>query len=462
MTIDFLLRSPGPNATAMATFTLDAMANGGVYDQLGGGFHRYAVDREWRVPHFEKMLYDNAQLARTYAHAWQVTGNTNYRRVAVETLEYLLREMQHAGGGFFSSQDADSEGREGAFFVWSWDDLVGIAGEGAARAFGATPDGNWEGTNVLGNTTGQPIDAGIRRALFERRKFREHPATDDKILAAWNGLTITAFAEAGRIFDDPRYVAAARRAGDFLLSSLRRGDGRLLRSWREGSAGTLGFADDYALAGGAMLTLYEATFDMTFFEAARSFADDLLRLFADGDDANGGFFQTGADAAQLVLRPKELLDNAVPSGNSAAAELLLRLAALTGHEPYERAAAGALEAVAGAMGRYPTGFGLALSALAMNLAPPREIAIIGNPGDPDTAALAAEVWNRFLPGRVLAVSSPDDAVIAASKGFALLDGRTEQDGQPTAYVCERFVCRLPVTTPADLAALLDAEPEAGV
>jgi uncharacterized protein YyaL (SSP411 family) len=363
--------------------------------------------------------------------------------------------MQHSQGGFFSSQDADSEGREGAFFVWSWDELVGVAGEDAARSYNASPQGNWEETNVLWTPREESVEPGARRTLFERRKSRVHPATDDKILAAWNGLAISAFAEAGRIFADPRYTRAAVRAADFVLSEMRGTDGRLLRSWRDGQPGRPGFADDYALMAGALLTLYEATFDMKYFDAARSFADDLIRLFADAD--KGGFFQTGTDAEALVIRPKELLDNAVPSGNSSGAEVLLRLAALTGDESYDRAAAGALETIAGAMGKYPTGFGLALSALATQVAPPREIAIIGTPGAPDTEALAAEVWKRFLPGRVLAVASPEQATGAAAGGFTLLEGRTMQEERATAYVCERFVCKVPVTGAAELGALLDAE-----
>jgi uncharacterized protein YyaL (SSP411 family) len=470
-TLDFLLRCHlrgYEGSLDMVTLTLDRMASGGMYDQLGGGFHRYSTDRVWLVPHFEKMLYDNAQLARTYLRAWQVTGRERYREVAVETLEYLLREMRHAEEGFFSAQDADSEGVEGRFSVWSHQEIVraaGEQGEAVAAYFGATPGGNWEGSNILwrprsaeevAGDAGVSVDTlmeSVRRArglLLEARGKRMRPATDDKVLASWNGLAIQAFAETGRALGEPRFVEAAQGAASFVLSALRRDDGRLLRAWRDGRTSGPGFADDYALMGAACLTLYETTFDLRWMREARSLGDKLIELFEDRE--GGGFFQTGSDGERLVLRPKELFDNAVPSGNSVAAEVLQRLALLTGEAPYGRAAVSALRPVRELMARAPTSLGNALGALDLYLSAAREVAVVGDPASDATKRLVEEVWRRFLPNAVLAVGAPDDKDAAAV--VPLLADREPVDGRPAAYVCERFVCQRPVTDPADLAAQL--------
>ncbi len=466
MTLEFMLRCHlrgYDGALEMLQTTLDRMAAGGIYDQIGGGFHRYSTDAMWHVPHFEKMLYDNAQLARTYTRAWQVSRDDRYRRVATETCEYLLREMRHPDGGFFSSQDADSEGVEGRFFVWSYDELVSLAGEDVAMVFGSAPRGNWEGTNVLWRP--HPVEAvaeelgrdreelahrveAARRRLFEIRESRVRPATDDKVLAAWNGLAVSALAEAGRAFGEPRYVAAAVGAADFVLTRLRDGSGRLLRSWRDGKPGRSGYADDYALMADACLTLYETTFDVRWFDEARTLADELLRLFWDRE--RGGFFQTGSDAERLVVRPKELFDNAVPSGNSAAADVLQRMALMTGEQEYEGAGLSALRLVREQMAEAPHGFGQALSALDLYVSPVPEVAVIGDPQSDDTRALVAEVTTkRFLPNHVLAVAAPDDA--RSREKVPLLRDRVADDGRAIAYVCERFVCRLPVGQPEELA-----------
>ena len=471
MTLELLLRMHlrgNPDALELVTHTLDRMAAGGMYDQVGGGFHRYSTDAGWHVPHFEKMLYDNALLARLYVRAWQVTGDERYRRVAVETCEYLLRELRQPGGGFSSSQDADSEGVEGRFFVWSWDELVGIAGEPVARALGAIPEGNWEGTNVLWQpvpTEDVASELGVdpaelaadvaraRIALYEVRERRIRPATDDKVLAAWNGMAISALAEVGRAAGSARFVDAAVGAATFVLSELRDRSGRLVRTWRDGRTGTPAFADDHALMAEACLTLYETTFDVRWFEQARALADELLERFH--DEERGGFFQTGEDAEALVVRPKELTDNAVPSGNSAAADVLLRLDHLTGDRRYERAAVGALRLVRDAMAGAPGGFGHALGALDLYLSSAKEVAVVGDPDTEATRALAAEVTSRrFLPNHVLAVASPDDRVSA--EAVALLRDRPQLEGRPTAYVCERFVCKLPVTSPDALVEQLTA------
>jgi hypothetical protein len=471
MTLEFALRMHlrgAPEALDVVTLTLDRMAGGGIFDQVGGGFHRYSTDERWHVPHFEKMLYDNALLVRLYVHAWQVTGRERYRDVAKRTCHYLLRELRDPLGGFWSSQDADSEGVEGRFFVWSWDELVEVGGRAVATAFGATPSGNWEGTNVLWRP--QPLeaiaaDAGLeaevlardlesaRAELFERRSRRVPPATDDKVLAAWNGMAIAALAEAGRTFGEPSFIEAAVRAAEFVLEHLRDGSGRLLRSWRDGRTGRPAFAEDHASLADACLVLYETTFELRWFERARALADDLIRLFL--DEERGGFFQTGIDAERLVVRPKELSDNAVPSGNSLAAEVLQRLAHLTGEVAYERAAIDALRLVRDAMAGAPSGFGHALGALDLYLSNAKEVAIVGDPAAPPTRALAAEVTTeRYLPNHVLAVAGPDDA--ASREAVALLRDRPQHGGETTAYVCEHFVCRLPVTRPDALASQLSS------
>ena len=469
MTLEFVLRCSlraWPDALEMLTITLDRMAEGGMHDQVGGGFARYATDAVWHVPHFEKMLYDNAQLARLYTHAWQVTRAEPYRVVATRTLDYLVREMQDPQGGFFSSQDADSEGVEGKFFVWSWDELVELVGPVVATAFGALPEGNWEATNVLWRPvslaglaaeegrTAKELEAEVEDAsavLFAAREKRVRPGTDDKILTAWNAMAVSALAEAGRAFEVPAYIEEAVRCAEFLLTHLRDERGRVLRSWRDGVAGTAGYVDDYALLADACLTLYETTFELQWFTTARELADEMLRLFR--DEENGGFFTTGSDAEALVIRPKDLYDNAVPSGNSVAADMLQRLAWLTGESGYEEAATSALKIVRDVLARAPSGFGYALCALDRYVGPGHEVAIVGDPSQTETRALVDEVTvKRFLPNVVLAVAPPQD--VAARDAVALLQDRPQRDGRATAYVCRRFVCQLPVTDPAELAAQL--------
>ena len=452
MTLEFLARRGARNnvdALEMLTTTLDRMASGGIHDQVGGGFHRYSTDARWHVPHFEKMLYDNAQLAQLYTRTWLLTRDDRSRRVATDTLEYLLREMRQPDGGFSSSQDADSEGVEGRFFTWSWEELVELVGEETAQTFGATPEGNWEGTNVLWLPGGRAADgddlAPARRSLFAAREGRTRPATDDKVLTAWNAMTIQALAEAGRAFDVPRFMAAAEACASFLVENLRSAEGRLLRSWRRGVGGRRGFCDDHALLASALLSLYATTGDARWFREARALVETLTDLFLDAD--RGGFFQTGSDDDPLVVRPKELYDNAVPSGNSAAADVLQRMALLTGRDELERAGVSAIRLVRDALGRAPTGFGQALCALDLYLGPSHEIAIVGDPDGTGTKALLAEVVReRFLPNIVVAVAPPG----AAPEGLALLEDRPQREGKPTAYVCQRFTCKLPVTEPDDL------------
>jgi uncharacterized protein YyaL (SSP411 family) len=494
MTLEFLFRCRArgwEGADEMLATTLDRMARGGIYDHVGGGFHRYSVDAQWHVPHFEKMLYDNAQLARLYAHAYRVTEDPEYYTVAGDTLGYLIREMRHPDGGFFSSQDADSEGEEGTFYVWSWDELLevvrevpiggwttyavsargnesirAIPPEVVARALGAVPEGNWEGANVLWrprSLADVAAEAGVteedlryrleyaRLSLRDRRASRVAPATDDKILAAWNGLAISALADAETVLRTGEFLAAAERAADFVLTRMLREDGRLLRSWRDGTAGGPGYLDDYALMAEACLALYEATFETRWFREALALTDEMLRLFR--DEENGGFFQTGSDAEALVVRPKDLYDNAVPSGNSAAAGVLLRLARFTGEAEYEEAGLSALRLVLDGMQRAPTGFGHALCALDFAVGPVKEVAVIGDPAREDTLELVRGVRARFRPNVVLAVAAPGDA--GASETIPLLRDRPQVEGRATAYVCERFACKLPVTDRAELVQQLD-------
>ena len=476
MVMEFLLRQAIRGATGameMVSITLDRMADGGMYDQLGGGFSRYSTDAAWHVPHFEKMLYDNAQLAQVYVRAWKVTNNQRYRTVASETLDYLLREMRDPQGGFWSSQDADSEGVEGKYYSWSWEELIALGGPDVAAVLGALPQGNWpeggRGANILWRPQGiAAVAAGAamrtddlaaqveasRATLRLERERRIHPLIDDKVLTAWNAMAIRALAEAGRAFGRADYIDAAIGCAEFVLAESRDASGRLLRSWRAGRAGAYGFADDHALMGSACLALYEVTFDPRWFHGALELANQLLASFSDG--ANGGFYQTGSDAVELVVRPKELSDGAVPSGNSAAAELLIRLAMFTGKDTMVRAAQDALGLVDEAMSRAPTGFGTALCALDLLRGPGTQIAIVGDPSDSRTRALVETASDRFLPNAVLAVASPSDH--ASMRDIALLKDRAQVDGVPTAFVCEHFACRLPVTTPEELAAQLSVRP----
>jgi len=449
MTQTFLLRRGlrgAPQALEMVTLTLDRMSEGGMYDQLGGGFARYATDEAWRVPHFEKMLYDNAQLLTLYTRAWRATGETRHAAVAQETADYLLREMRDPAGGFWSSQDADTDGVEGGFATWRWEELVRLVGPEAAAAFGATPGGNWEGTNILMRPAAPMPDE--RRILFDAREGRARPATDDKVLTAWNALAIGALAEAGRAFGRDDCVAAASACGAFLLEHAHDASGRLLRSWRRGEAGGPAFADDHALALDAFLTLYETTFELRWFEAALRTADALVALFSDTE--RGGFFQTGDDVPALLVRPKDLYDNATPGGNSAAADALLRLGAFTGDARHTGPAVDALRLVRDVVASAPSAFALALSAIDRYVEPVRQVAVVGDPAAPLTRALVAEVERLPLrSGVALAVTAPDDA--ASFVLVPLLAGRTALDGAPTAYVCEGFVCRMPVTDPEELA-----------
>jgi hypothetical protein len=450
--IEFLLAA---GERDMSVATLRAMAQGGIYDQVGGGFARYAVDGTWTVPHFEKMLYDNALLARAYLHGWQVSGDQRFKRVCCETLDWALREMRGPEGGFCSALDADSEGVEGKYYVWTLSELREVLGDELARPaiefFGATAEGNFEhSTNVLEGRGPVPerLDE-IRQALADVRDRRIRPGLDDKRLTAWNALMIAALADAGAVLERPDYVSSARDCARFLLDQLRDADGRLLRTWKDGRAKLDAYLEDHAFLLQALLALYEATFEPEWYAAAVDLGDNLLDRFADSE--HGGFFTTASDQAHLLVRRKDLEDSPIPSGNSAAALGLLRLSRLSGEGRHERAARGVLRISGPVALRFPVGFGHLLQALAFDRGPVREVAIVGEAAD-GAGPLARAVRTRFRPFTVLAGGPPEPDGRAPI--VPLLAGRRLMGDRPAAYVCERFTCQAPVTEPEQLRALL--------
>ena len=468
MTIELLLRLHSLRgdtmALHMAEHTLTMMARGGMYDQIGGGFARYSTDDRWLVPHFEKMLYDNALLARVYLHAWQVTGKPLYRRVVEETLDFVIREMRHEAGGFYSSYDADSEGIEGKFYVWSAAEIRAALGPDAdlfMAYYDVSDAGNWEDTNIL-NVPRKPADvaeslgldvaameqrlAAARQTLYDIRARRVWPGLDDKVLTAWNGLMLAAFAEAGRVLGRSDYTAIATQNAEFLHASMRRENGRLLRSWQANAGARYnGYLEDYACLADGLLALYRATFEPRWFVWARDLADQMLAHFQDED---GGFYDTSDDHEALLHRPKDVQDNATPSGNSMAAHVLLALSLYTGEGAYWEAAEPVIGSLVEPMARYPGAFAHWLCAAAFVLSEPQEIAIVGDPAAADTKALLAVVDRRFRSNIIVAAGKGDETV-------PLLANRPQTDGRATAYVCRRFVCRQPVNTPEALAEQLD-------
>ena len=475
MTIEFLLRrhlaTGDDRPLAVARRSLDAMADGGLRDQLGGGFHRYSTDAHWLVPHFEQMLYDNAQLARVYTHAWALTGDARYRAVATGTLDYMRRELTTEDGAFAASQDADTDGIEGLTFTWRAAEIRQVLGDEAElfeAAYGVTDEGNWEGVTILSRVAGDAAlaerfgasEAGVagrlaaaRGRLLERRGGRPQPARDGKALAAWNGLAIAAFADAAVAFQASDaalaagYRETAQRAASAIVDGLLGPDGALGRSWKDGRASGQGVLEDYTHLADGLLALYEATFDERWFTIARALMDRVLERFA---DPAGGFFDTADDHERLVTRPKDVQDNAVPSGNAMAALVLLRLAAWTGEGRYRSAAEQAMRTVVRYVDRYPTGFAQWLSAMDLSLAAALEVAIVGRLGSSDADALLGEVRRGYRPNQVVALASDP-----ATSAIPLLADRIAIDGRATAYVCRSFVCRLPVTEPEALARELE-------
>jgi uncharacterized protein YyaL (SSP411 family)/aryl-alcohol dehydrogenase-like predicted oxidoreductase len=463
-------RTSDPALLPMVTKTLDAMKNGGIYDHVGGGFARYSTDERWLVPHFEKMLYDNAQLARVYLEAFQVTADPEYRRVASETLDYVAREMQSPEGGYYSATDADSEGVEGKFFVWSFDQVVEVLGQPAAEWFSAyydiTPEGNWEGVSIP-NTKARLEDvarelgvdpAELRRSLSESRQKlyaarlrRVPPATDDKVLASWNGLMIGAMAEGARVLSERRYLDSAERAARFVLGELSRPDGGLYRTARAGKAHLDAYLEDYAFLADALIDLYEAGAAESYLDEARRLVERMISDF--GDEAGGAFFQTAHRHEALIARPREGHDGAIPNANAVAARALARLAFHDDRDDFRERAEDAIRAYGRSIERAPRAFATTLAVVDFLLEGPVELAFVGKRGAEDTGALLAEVARHFLPSRIVEHAEPD-ATGAAASALPLLAGKTLVNGRAALYVCRNFACRAPVTEPAGVSAAL--------
>jgi len=487
MSLEFLLRywkrTGNERALEIVKKTAQKMANGGIYDQLGGGFHRYSVDAVWLVPHFEKMLYDNAQLIRIYLHLYQITKDEFFRRTATETLEYVRREMFDPSGGFYSTQDADSEGVEGKFFVWTPTEVVEILGEGDGGIFNfyydVSEEGNFEEKNILnvknpvatapGSDTSEVAKAlkisesdltaileRGRKKLFTEREKRIKPFRDEKVLTAWNGLMLAAFAEASAVLDNKEYLEVAKQNADFILANLQKpvgmegrdiqlesatlADPKLLRTWKDGRAKLNAYIEDYANLADGLVDLFQVSGEVRYLKEAKRLADLMITEF--WDEENGGFFFTANDHEELIVRTKDFYDNATPSGNSVAADVLLKLAKLTSDEKYERFASTVLRLAAAQLKRHPQGFGRTLSAIEFFLGDSKEIVLIGD----EDGTLGREVWSEYRPGKVVVPANGS----TESEMIPLLQGRAAIDGKPTAYVCENFACRMPVTTVEEL------------
>jgi hypothetical protein len=468
MSLDFLLRHWArrgePHALAMVRDSFLAMARGGIYDQVGGGFARYSVDPEWLVPHFEKMLYDNALLARLGVHLWQATNDAEVARVTRETIDWALREMRSPEGGFYSSLDADSGGHEGAFYVWSAAEFDHVLGDDAPvmRAYwGVADDGNFEGKNILVAAASGDQDGGAasvaecfgldhgalativaraRQRLYDVRAARVWPSRDDKVLASWNGLMVRALAEAARVFDDGEYRAAAERCGTFLFERLVDADGRVKRSFKDGRSHVAGYLEDYASLGLAALALYELTFDEQWLDRAQAMGDAAVRWFWDG--AAGAFYDTAVDHETLITRPRDVTDNATPSGTSLAAELLLRVAELFQDAEARRRATYVVETLAPGARRYPSAFGHLLGAADLVIHGATELAIVGDPAAATFMAMERAAARHYVPGLVLAGGPP-----RAEQRVALLAERGVIGGSDaTAYLCRNYACQAPATT----------------
>jgi hypothetical protein len=469
MALEFLLRhhhrTKDPQALGMVETTLEHMARGGIYDHLGGGFHRYSTDQFWLVPHFEKMLYDNALLSRLYLNAYQSTGNTFYRNIAQETLDYVLREMTDSKGGFYSTQDADSEGEEGKYFVWTPGEIEMVVGTQDAtviqRYFGVTHDGNFDGRSILY----QPQDASkvaadlgldsvelatiVERGmalLLKARGQRVPPAKDIKILTSWNGLMLSSMARGAAILHRNDYLQVAIKNASFILQNMRDGQ-RLLRTYKDGQAKLKGYLEDYACLTDGLITLYEATFDYAWLKEAQNLAQQMLELF--WDEEEGIFYDTGLDHEKLIIRPRDISDGAMPSGSSMAADVLLRLSVFTGDAVYERKASSALMSVQEFMGRIPQGAGHWLAAMDFYLSSPNEIVVIGPPNEAATQSLVDCIYETYLPNKVIAGYNPMEA--DSYPAIPLLEDKNMWNGIPTAFVCQNYVCQQPVTEPDSLA-----------
>lgn len=473
MLLDFTLRyyqhSRQPLVLNWLELTLHKMANGGMYDQLGGGFHRYSTDAVWLVPHFEKMLYDNAQLALTYLQAFQLTKNVFYKQIAVETLNYVKREMLSPEGGFYSTQDADSEGEEGKFFVWSKTEIEKALGEMAPAFlsyYGVTDKGNFEGHNILNVARGlddvaaelkisptelkKSLEQG-RAQLFELREQRIKPGRDEKMLTAWNGMMLKSFAYASRVLNRVDYREVAIKNAEFVLDRLEH-DGKLLRTYKDGQAKLNGYLEDYSNFTAGLLALYEATFDLKWLQEARRLTDAMLERY--WDDSINGFYDTANDHETLVVRPRSYFDNAVPSGQSVATDVLLHLALLVNdNQHYQAKAHTVLDQFGLTAAEHPSGFGRLLTSLDFYLSSPYEIVIVGEQNTPGVQSLLDVIYSAYLPNKVVMLGTP---ALKAEQvvQYPLLQERFQQNGQATAYVCENYVCQRPVTSVQELAGQL--------
>lgn len=477
ISLEFLLRyyarTKDEPALHAVTFTLRQMASGGIYDQIGGGFARYSVDAMWLVPHFEKMLYDNAQLSRLYLHAYQAAGDPFFKTIAEDIYDYILREMTAPAGGFYSATDADSEGEEGKFFVWTIDEVRDAlapienrfpdAADMAIEYFGMTAAGNFEGANILhlppapdmaaahfdmSPAAWQRALAAIKARLYAVRSRRAHPELDDKILASWNGMMLASLAEAARALQRDDYAAAAERAGEFLLTAMMDGRGRLYRSHRDGRSKLNGYLEDYANIIDGLLELYQLSFVEKWFVEACRLADIALEHFKAED---GGFYDTSDDHEALIVRPRNVQDNVTPSGNAMMAKQLLRLAAYTGKTRYDQAGRGILNSLTAAMEQYPQAFAESLNAADMLVKGVAEVAIVGNPETDAAQAILAALRQPFRPNVITALTPGNTE---EHESIPLLSYRRMKQGQTTVYVCRRFACQLPVTSAAETEALL--------
>ena len=452
----------------MVSYSLTRMAEGGIYDHLGGGFHRYSVDAKWLVPHFEKMLYDNAQLVRLYAQIYSITQDPLFKRVVEESMDYLLREMLHPEGGFYSTQDADSEGEEGKFFIWSRDEIMQIVGEEIGEIFCRIYDvseyGNFEGRNILHPTITleqsskyfkrevKEIEEFVEKArtkLFQEREKRVKPFRDEKILASWTGLMLSGLAEAIKLLAKPSYLEAAAKSADFIFTRMVR-DGFLLHTYKNGQAKLRGYLDDYSFIIVGLLDLYEATLERSNLDRAKQLAETMIREF--WDDTDGGFFFTGISHEKLISRTKPFSDSSIPSGNSMASQALLRLYHYTGKEDYLKKAEKVLRLHYDTIEKQPFGFAHMLSALDFYLEKPQEIVLVGEKKDQATKDLLHEIYSLYLPNMTLQVVEPGQSLKEISP---LLEGKTQIDGKPTVYVCHNYTCSPPVTWREELKGLLE-------
>lgn len=464
MNLDYLLRyythTKDEDVLNVVTFTLEKMARGGLYDQLGYGFHRYSVDEQWLVPHFEKMLYDNAQLARVYLHAYQVTQNSFFAEICQQILTYVEREMlDEKSGGFYSTQDADSEGEEGKFFIWTPEAFEAVLENHLSadeidllkKYWDVTPGGNFEGHNILHvekpNSALQPKIETARQLLFEAREHRIKPGRDEKMLAAWNGMMLAAFAEAGRVFSNEHYTTIARHNAYFILHDLSMKNGRLYRTYKDGESKLNGYLEDYACVIDGLLELYQSTFETRWFVEAQRLADHVLKHFKSSD--GGGFYDTSDDHETLVARPRSLMDNATPGGNNLMAYNLVRLGAYTGQTEYENAALVVFKQVLNAVEQYPSAFGVALIGIDFLVRRAVEVAIIGSVQE--SREILEALQKPFRPQVITALAEVDQDSIARPQ---LLAFRTKRNNQPTIYVCQNFTCAAPVNTVEEMEKLL--------